>query len=223
MGCQRIPQTTTDLEPISSPSSARSARTDSRDGSCRASARSCLRHMRARWDRSTSTMPPSASAANTLEPAGFRSAHPLRPTSRGRSHREPAGFPQPLHLAAQLAVLFLKFEDARNSSQVDALLLAELLRLREAGDVAQRIASRATFRTLRYDQAKAIVLAQRLRMHVGELAGRTDREDGQLDVETDFGGTVQVGPAGHDRHGAHFIQPLDLPCGARLGGLGSPR
>ena len=199
MGCQRIPQTTTDLEPISSPSSARSARTDSRDGSCRASARSCLRHMRARWDRSTSTMPPSASAANTLEPA------------------------QPLHLAAQLAVLFLKFEDARDSSQVDALLLAELLRLREAGDVAQRIASRATFRTLRYDQAKAIVLAQRLRMHVGELAGRTDREDGQLDVETDFGGTVQVGPAGHDRHGAHFIQPLDLPCGARLGGLGSPR
>ena len=77
--------------------------------------------------------------------------------------------------------------------------------------------------TARYDQAKAIVLAQRLRMHVGELAGRTDREDGQLDVETDFGGTVQVGPAGHDRHGAHFIQPLDLPCGARLGGLGSPR
>ena len=186
MGCQRIPQTTTDLEPISSPSSARSARTDSRDGSCRASARSCLRHMRARWDRSTSTMPPSASAA-------------------------------------KLAVLFLKFEDARDSSQVDALLLAELLRLREAGDVAQRIASRATFRTLRYDQAKAIVLAQRLRMHVGELAGRPDREDGQLDVETDFGGTVQVGPAGHDRHGAHFIQPLDLPCGARLGGLGSPR
>ena len=58
---------------------------------------------------------------------------------------------------------------------------------------------------------------------IGELAGRTDREDGQLDVETDFGGTVQVGPAGHDRHGAHFIQPLDLPCGARLGGLGSPR
>ena len=204
MGCQRIPQTTTDLEPISSPSSARSARTDSRDGSCRASARSCLRHMRARWDRSTSTMPPSASAANTLEPA------------------VPVGA-QPLHLAAQLAVLFLKFEDARDSSQVDALLLAELLRLREAGDVAQRIASRATFRTLRYDQAKAIVLAQRLRMHVGELAGRTDREDGQLDVETDFGGTVQVGPAGHDRHGAHFIQPLDLPCGARLGGLGSPR
>ena len=202
MGYQRIPQTTTDLEPISSPSSARSARTDSRDGSCRASARSCLRHMRARWDRSTSTMPPSASAANTLEPAGF---------------------PQPLHLAVQLAVLFLKFEDARDSSQVDALLLAELLRLREAGDVAQRIASRATFRTLRYDQAKAIILAQRLRMHVGELAGRTDREDGQLDVETDFGGTVQVGPAGHDRHGAHFIQPLDLPCGARLGGLGSPR
>ena len=196
MGCQRIPQTTTDLEPISSPSSARSARTDSRDGSCRASARSCLRHMRARWDRSTSTMPPSASAANTLEPAG---------------------------LPAQLAVLFLKFEDARDSSQVDAFLLAELLRLREAGDVAQRIASRATFRTLRYDQAKAIILAQRLRMHVGELAGRTDREDGQLDVETDFGGTVQVGPAGHDRHGAHFIQPLDLPCGARLGGLGSPR
>lgn len=110
MGCQRIPQTTTDLEPISSPSSARSARTDSRDGSCRASARSCLRHMRARWDRSTSTMPPSASAANTLEPAGLA---------------------QPLHLAAQLAVLFLKFEDARDSSQVDALLLAELLRLRE--------------------------------------------------------------------------------------------
>ena len=202
MGCQRIPQTTTDLEPISSPSSARSARTDSRDGSCRASARSCLRHMRARWDRSTSTMPPSASAANTLEPAGLRSRSTL---------------------AAQLAVLLLKFEDARDSSQVDALLLAELLRLREAGDVAQRIASRATFRTLRYDQAKAIVLAQRLRMHVGELAGRTDREDGQLDVETDFGGTVQVGPAGHDRHGAHFIQPLDLPCGARLGGLGSPR
>lgn len=202
MGCQRIPQTTTDLEPISSPSSARSARTDSRDGSCRASARSCLRHMRARWDRSTSTMPPSASAANTLEPAGLRSRSTL---------------------AAQLAVLFLKFEDARDSSQVDAFLLAELLRLREAGDVAQRIASRATFRTLRYDQAKAIVLAQRLRMHVGELAGRTDREDGQLDVETDFGGTVQVGPAGHDRHGAHFIQPLDLPCGARLGGLGSPR
>ena len=195
MGCQRIPQTTTDLEPISSPSSARSARTDSRDGSCRASARSCLRHMRARWDRSTSTMPPSASAANTLEPAGLRSRSTWR----------------------------LKFEDARDSSQVDALLLAELLRLREAGDVAQRIASRATFRTLRYDQAKAIVLAQRLRMHVGELAGRTDREDGQLDVETDFGGTVQVGPAGHDRHGAHFIQPLDLPCGARLGGLGSPR
>ena len=127
MGCQRIPQTTTDLEPISSPSSARSARTDSRDGSCRASARSCLRHMRARWDRSLA---------------------------------------QPLHLAAQLAVLFLKFEDARDSSQVDAFLLAELLRLREAGDVAQRIASRATFRTLRYDQAKAIVLAQRLRMHV---------------------------------------------------------
>ena len=98
-----------------------------------------------------------------------------------------------------------------------------VLRLREAGDVAQRIASRATFRTLRYDQAKAIVLAQRLRMHVGELAGRTDREDGHLDVETDFVGAVQVGPAGHDRHGAHFIQPLDLPCGARLGGLGSPR
>ena len=197
MGCQRIPQTTTDLEPISSPSSARSARTDSRDGSCRASARSCLRHMRARWDRSTSTMPPSASAANTLEPAGLRSRSTWPRSSQ--------------------------FEDARDSSQVDALLLADLLRLREAGDVAQRIASRATFRTLRYDQAKAIVLAQRLRMHVGELAGRTDREDGQLDVETDFGGTVQVGPAGHDRHGAHFIQPLDLPCGARLGGLGSPR
>ena len=62
-------------------------------------------------------------------------------------------------MAAQLAVLLLKFEDARDSSQVDAFLLAELLRLREAGDVAQRIASRATFRTLRYDQAKAIVLA----------------------------------------------------------------
>lgn len=82
MGCQRIPQTTTDLEPISSPSSARSARTDSRDGSCRASARSCLRHMRARWDRSTSTMPPSASAANTLEPAGLRSCSTWRRSSR---------------------------------------------------------------------------------------------------------------------------------------------
>ena len=84
MGCQRIPQTTTDLEPISSPSSARSARTDSRDGSCRASARSCLRHMRARWDRSTSTMPPSASAsaANTLEPAGLRSRSTWRRSSR---------------------------------------------------------------------------------------------------------------------------------------------
>ena len=179
MGCQRIPQTTTDLEPISPPSSARSARTDSRDGSCRASARSCLRHMRARWDRSTSTMPPSASAANTLEPAGLRSRSTWRRSSRFSS----------------------------SSSRMRVI----------------PIAPRATFRTLRYDQAKAIILAQRLRMHVGELAGRTDREDGQLDVETDFGGTVQVGPAGHDRHGAHFIQPLDLPCGARLGGLGSPR
>ena len=59
-------------------------------------------------------------------------------------------------MAAQLAVLLLKFEDARDSSQVDALLLAELLRLRKTGDVAQRIAPRATFRTLRYDQAKAL-------------------------------------------------------------------
>ena len=143
-----------------------------------------------------------------------------------RVSREYAGagrLAQPLHLSAQFTILLFKFVDPRDSSQVDALFLAELLRLRKAGDVAQRIAPRATFRTLRYDQAKAIVLAQRLRMHVGELAGRTDREDGQLDVETDFGGTVQVGPAGHDRHGAHFIQPLDLPCGARLGGLGSPR
>ena len=197
MGCQRIPQTTTDLEPISSPSSARSARTDSRDGSCRASARSCLRHMRARWDRSTSTMPPSASAANTLEPAGLRSRSTWRRSSR--------------------------FSSSSSRMRVIPARLMPSSCLREAGDVAQRIASRATFRTLRYDQAKAIVLAQRLRMHVGELAGRTDREDGQLDVETDFGGTVQVGPAGHDRHGAHFIQPLDLPCGARLGGLGSPR
>ena len=39
-------------------------------------------------------------------------------------------------MAAQLAVLLLKFEDARDSSQVDAFLLAELLRLREAGDNA---------------------------------------------------------------------------------------
>ena len=194
MGCQRIPQTTTDLEPISSPSSARSARTDSRDGSCRASARSCLRHMRARWDRSTSTMPPSASAANTLEPAGLRSRSTWRRSSRFSS-----------------------------SSSRMRVIPARLMPSSWLSCCAQRIASRATFRTLRYDQAKAIVLAQRLRMHVGELAGRTDREDGQLDVETDFGGTVQVGPAGHDRHGAHFIQPLDLPCGARLGGLGSPR
>ena len=174
MGCQRIPQTTTDLEPISSPSSARSARTDSRDGSCRASARSCLRHMRARWDRSTSTMPPSASAANTLEPAGLRSRSTWRRGSRFSSSSS----------------------DARDSSQVDAFLLAGCCALRGAGDVAQPKWQRAP-PSVRCGTTKP------RRSYWRSVCGCTlasspaaPRRPGQLDVETDFGGTVQVGPAG---------------------------
>ena len=65
--------------------------------------------------------------ARALGPLDFHDA-----TVRVRGEHAGTGrLAQPLHLAAQLAVLFLKFEDARDSSQVDALLLAELLRLRE--------------------------------------------------------------------------------------------
>lgn len=147
--------------------------------------------------------PPHAGPAGTLD------LHD--PTVRiRREHTGTCRFAQPLHLPAQLTVLLFKFEDPRDSSQVDALFLTELLRLREAEDVPQGIPTGATLRALRYDQSKTIILTQRLRMHVRQLSGTTDREHRQFDVETDLVGTVQISPAGHDRDGAHCVQPASL-------------
>jgi hypothetical protein len=47
-------------------------------------------------------------------------------------------------------------------------------------------------------------------MHIRQLGGTADREHRQFDVESDFIGTVQISPAGHNRDGTHLIQLANL-------------
>ena len=95
--------------------------------------------------------PPHASPARTFD---FHDA-------TVRVSREYAGagrLAQPLHLSAQFTILLFKFEDPRDSSQIDALFLTELLRLHKAEYVPQRVSTGTASRTPRHDQPEAIIL-----------------------------------------------------------------
>ena len=130
-------------------------------------------------------------------------------------HAGAGGFAQTGHLPAQLAILLLKVEDAGDAGQIDALVLAELLRVRQTRDVAQGVAAGAAVGPLRHHEPETVVLAEGLRVDVGQFGGAADREHWQLDVEPHLAGTVKVRASGDQRHGAHLIQLPHLlrhPC-----------
>ena len=103
--------------------------------------------------------------------------------------------------AAQLAILFFEDQNARDTGKVDALILAQALSSGQAGNVAQAVAACAAIGALRTDQTEAVVLG----VNVGQLGGLADGEDGQFDVEADVIGSVEIGPAHHERGCAHRV------------------
>jgi hypothetical protein len=80
-----------------------------------------------------------------------------------------------LELILQRADLVLEFQDPLDPGEVDALVLGQALDLAQLGDVARTVTAAAAGRSARGDEADAVVLAQGLRVHPGELCG--DRDD----------------------------------------------
>lgn len=107
--------------------------------------------------------------------------------------------------AAQLAILFFEDQNARDTGKVDALILAQALSSGQAGNVAQAVAACAAIGALRTNQTEAVVLTESLGVNVGQLGGLADGEDGQFDVEADVIGSVEIGPAHHERGCAHRV------------------
>ncbi len=78
---------------------------------------------------------------------------------------------------AQRVDVGLELDDAFDAGEVDALVLREALHLAQQRDVARRVAPPAAAGASRRDQAEPVVLAQRLRVHAGQLRGDRDDED----------------------------------------------
>ena len=66
-------------------------------------------------------------------------------------------------------------------------------------------AGSAAIGALRTNQTEAVVLTESLGVNVGQLGGLADGEDGQFDVEADVIGSVEIGPAHHERGCAHRV------------------
>ena len=112
--------------------------------------------------------------------------------------------------AAQLAILLFEDQNACDAGKIDAFVLAQALSASQAGNVTQAIAASAAIRALRTNQTEAVVLTEGLGVNVGQLGGLADGEDGQFDVEADVIGSVEIGPAHHERGCAHRVQLLHL-------------
>ena len=70
----------------------------------------------------------------------------------------------------------LELQDAADPLEVDALVLAHALDIAQALDVLLRVPPAPPFRAGRGHQAEAVVLAQGLRVHAGQLGGDRDHE-----------------------------------------------
>src|ERR1700704_1695372 len=79
----------------------------------------------------------------------------------------------PVELGPRVVELGLELENLLHTGEADALV-GELLDPAEQHDVTLGVPAAATLRTRRLDQALALVDAQRLRMHAGELRGHRD-------------------------------------------------
>jgi hypothetical protein len=90
--------------------------------------------------------------------------------------------PQLLYFPFKLGDALRKTKNARNTSQVDALVLAHALNLAERGDIAQGVSPPATWPALWHHEAQAVVLAQSLGVHASQLCRGGDQEDRLVDV-----------------------------------------
>ena len=111
---------------------------------------------------------------------------------------------------------FLYFGDSANApygtrptAEIRSLTLAHAERLFDQGAkalvVACNTATSAAIGALRTNQTEAVVLTESLGVNVGQLGGLADGEDGQFDVEADVIGSVEIGPAHHERGCAHRV------------------
>ena len=111
---------------------------------------------------------------------------------------------------------FLYFGDSANApygtrptAEIRSLTLAHAERLFDRGAkalvVACNTATSAAIGALRTNQTEAVVLTESLGVNVGQLGGLADGEDGQFDVEADVIGSVEIGPAHHERGCAHRV------------------
>src|SRR5690606_3884123 len=78
---------------------------------------------------------------------------------------------------AQGSHLVLELEDALDAAEGDPLVLREALHLAQPGDVRGAVPAAATTSARGGDETHPVVLAQRLRVHAGELGGDGDDED----------------------------------------------
>src|SRR4051794_4096769 len=175
-----------------------------------------------RWTRSPRRSPdPCAigSAAGTPDDQGLGPAGAARgalPGTRGNditsaARREDAGTGAehatgPLELGGELTDaglqrrhLVLEVQDALDAGQADALVLGEPLHLAQPRHVPGGVATAAPAGARGGDEAEPVVLAQRLRVHAGELGCHGDDEHGVL---------LTRGEARGGAHGTHGAHPL---------------
>ena len=77
---------------------------------------------------------------------------------------------------AQGVDMRLELDDALDAGQVDAVLLGQALHLAQQSDITCRVPASAAPGTTRGHQPEPVVLAQRLRVHAGELGRHRDDE-----------------------------------------------
>src|SRR5262245_46846857 len=83
-------------------------------------------------------------------------------------------------LGTERVELCLQLDDHLHAGEVDPALLREVLDLAEQRDVTVGVAPGVAGRALRRDEALALVDAERLRVHAGELCGDADDVDGAI-------------------------------------------
>ena len=115
------------------------------------------------------------------------------------------GLAQLFDLSAQLSVFLFKVKDPRDTGQVDAVILAELLGSRQPLDVAQGIPPGAAAGAARSDQSQPVVLSQRLRVDVRYLCSASHGEQRQVNIETHIISAIEVGTPFDQRDGAHLV------------------
>ena len=98
-------------------------------------------------------------------------------------------------------------ENARDPSEVDALVLAHALDLAQRRDIPQRVPTATARPTLRNHESEAVVLSKRLSVHAREFRRGGDQEDGLVDVGLLHDAPTSPRPASGSRAGCPSAAP----------------